>query len=84
VISISPGIILTPLAQDEMTGPGTAGYRSMIENSPAGRVGITDEVASAAALLMGPDAGLITGVDLFMDGGVIAAVRSGRVQLQVG
>jgi hypothetical protein len=35
----------------------------------------TDEVASAAALLLGPDAGFITGNYLLMDGGVIAALR---------
>jgi NAD(P)-dependent dehydrogenase (short-subunit alcohol dehydrogenase family) len=81
VNSISPGIILTPLAQDEMSGPGSAGYRRMIETSAAGRVGTTDEVASAAAFLLGPEASFITGSDLLMDGGVIAALRSGRLTL---
>jgi NAD(P)-dependent dehydrogenase (short-subunit alcohol dehydrogenase family) len=84
VNSISPGIILTPLAQDEMTGPGAAGYRKMIEASAAGRVGTTDEVATAAAFLLGPDAGFITGSDLLMDGGVIAALRADRLQLNIG
>jgi len=56
----------------------------MIEKSPAGRVGTTDEVATAAAFLLGPDASFITGTDLLMDGGVIAAIRAGRVQLQMG
>ena len=48
--SISPGIILTPLARDEMSGPGAAGYRAMIEKSAAGRVGTPDEVATAAGI----------------------------------
>jgi NAD(P)-dependent dehydrogenase (short-subunit alcohol dehydrogenase family) len=78
VNSISPGIILTPLAQEEMSGPGAANYRTMIETSAAGRVGTTDEVATVAAFLLGPDAAFITGSDLLMDGGVIAALRSGR------
>jgi NAD(P)-dependent dehydrogenase (short-subunit alcohol dehydrogenase family) len=78
VNSISPGIILTPLAQEEMSGPGAANYRTMIEKSAAGRVGTTDEVATVAAFLLGPDAAFITGTDLLMDGGVIAALRSGR------
>jgi NAD(P)-dependent dehydrogenase (short-subunit alcohol dehydrogenase family) len=78
---ISPGIILTPLARDEMSGPGAEGYQKMIETSAAGRVGTADEVATAAAFLLGPDAGFITGTDLLIDGGVIAALRAGRWQL---
>jgi NAD(P)-dependent dehydrogenase (short-subunit alcohol dehydrogenase family) len=78
---ISPGIILTPLARDEMSGPGAEGYRKMIEVSATGRVGTADEVATAAAFLLGPDAGFITGTDLLIDGGVIAALRAGRWQL---
>ena len=80
---ISPGIILTPLARDEMSGPGSEGYRKMIEVSAAGRVGTADEVASAAAFLLGPDAGFITGTDLLIDGGVIASLRAGRWQFGV-
>jgi NAD(P)-dependent dehydrogenase (short-subunit alcohol dehydrogenase family) len=44
----------------------------MIETSTAGRIGTADEVATTVAVLLSPDAGLITGIDLFMDGGVIA------------
>ena len=83
VNSISPGIILTPLAQQEMAGEGAAGYRRMIETSAAGRVGTTDEIATAAAYLLGPDAGFVTGADLLIDGGVIAALRAGRLQVQL-
>jgi NAD(P)-dependent dehydrogenase (short-subunit alcohol dehydrogenase family) len=54
VNTISPGIILTPLALEEMTGPGAEGYLKMIETSAARRVGTTDEVATAAAYLLGP------------------------------
>jgi NAD(P)-dependent dehydrogenase (short-subunit alcohol dehydrogenase family) len=82
--SISPGIILTPLAEHEMASASGAGYRAMIAASAAGRVGTTDEIASAAAYLLGPDAGFITGSDLLIDGGVIAAMRAGRVQLAGG
>ena len=77
VNSISPGIILTPLALDEMNGPGAEGYRRMIDASPARRIGTTDEVASAAAFLLGPEASFITGTDLLVDGGVIPALRAG-------
>jgi meso-butanediol dehydrogenase / (S,S)-butanediol dehydrogenase / diacetyl reductase len=81
VNSISPGIILTPLAQQEMNSEGGPVYRAMIETSASGRVGTTDEVASAAAYLLGPDSAFITGSDLLIDGGVIAALRAGRLHL---
>lgn len=81
VNSISPGIILTPLAQEEMAGPGAASYQAMIQTSAAGRVGTTDEIAAAAAYLLGPEAGFVTGSDLLIDGGVIAAMRAGRLRL---
>jgi NAD(P)-dependent dehydrogenase (short-subunit alcohol dehydrogenase family) len=71
--TISPGIIITPLAKDELTGPRGAGYRRMIELSPAGRAGTPDEVGNVAALLMGPDGGFITGSDFLIDGGVTAS-----------
>lgn len=71
--TISPGIVMTPLAKDELTGPRGESYRKMIEGSPAGRAGTPDEVANVAALLMGPDGGFITGSDFLMDGGVSAA-----------
>jgi NAD(P)-dependent dehydrogenase (short-subunit alcohol dehydrogenase family) len=77
--TISPGIIITPLARDELSGPRGAGYRRMIELSAAGRAGTPDEVATVAALLMGADGAFITGSDLLMDGGVTAAYRFGSL-----
>jgi NAD(P)-dependent dehydrogenase (short-subunit alcohol dehydrogenase family) len=71
--TISQGIIITPLARDELNGPRGEGYRRMIAVSAAGRPGTPDEVATVAALLMGPDGGFITGSDFLMDGGVTAA-----------
>ena len=73
VNTISPGIIFTPLARDELTGPRGAGYRRIIELSPAGRGGTPDEVGSVGALLMGSDGTFITGSDFLMDGGVTAS-----------
>jgi len=77
--TISPGIIMTPLAKDELTGPRGAGYRRMIEGSTAKRAGTPDEVGAVAALLMGPEGGFITGSDFLMDGGVTAAYWYGEV-----
>jgi NAD(P)-dependent dehydrogenase (short-subunit alcohol dehydrogenase family) len=71
--TISPGIIFTPLARDELTGPRGAGYRRMIELCPAGRGGTPDEVGTVGALLMGSEGAFITGSDILMDGGVTAS-----------
>ena len=79
VNTISPGIIITPLARDELTGPRGEGYRRMIESSAAGRAGTPDEVGTVSALLMGPDGGFITGSDILMDGGVTAAYWYGEL-----
>ena len=79
VNTISPGIIFTPLAKDELTGPRGAGYRRMIELSAAGRGGTPDEVGTVGALLMGPDGAFITGSDFLMDGGVTAAYWYGEL-----
>lgn len=78
--TISPGIIVTPLAYDEFNAAGE-GYQKMIEASPARRVGTADEIAAAGAFLLGEEAGFITGIDLLIDGGVIAAMNSGKYQL---
>jgi len=77
--TISPGIIVTPLAKDELTGPRGAGYRRMIEVSAAGRAGTPDEVGTVGALLMGSDGAFITGSDFLMDGGVTAAYWFGEL-----
>lgn len=71
--TISPGIIITPLANDELTGPRGPGYRRMIELCPVGRAGTPDEVGNVGALLMGSDGAFITGSDFLMDGGVTAS-----------
>jgi NAD(P)-dependent dehydrogenase (short-subunit alcohol dehydrogenase family) len=79
VNTISPGIVITPLAIDELKGPRGAGYRRMIDLSPAGRAGTPDEIASLAALLMGPDGTFITGSDFLIDGGVTASFFYGEL-----
>lgn len=73
VNTISPGIIITPLARDELSGPRGPGYRRMIDLSPIGRAGTPDEVGTIGALLMGPDGAFISGSDILMDGGVTAS-----------
>lgn len=79
VNTISPGIVCTPLAKEELAGSRGPGYRRMLELSPAGRIGTPDEVAAVGALLMGPDGGFITGSDFLMDGGVTASYWYGEL-----
>jgi NAD(P)-dependent dehydrogenase (short-subunit alcohol dehydrogenase family) len=75
---------MTPLAQDELNSPAGEGYQRMIRASAAGRVGTPDEIGAVAAFLLGRDASFITGTDLLIDGGVIAAIAAGRYQLRLG
>ncbi|MFZ0252140.1 MAG: SDR family oxidoreductase [Acidimicrobiales bacterium] len=79
VNTISPGIIITPLANDELTGPRGEGYRRMLELSPVGRAGTPDEVGTVGELLMGPAGAFITGSDILMDGGVTASYFYGEL-----
>ena len=78
--TLSPGIIVTPLAYDEFAAAGE-GYQRMIDASAAERVGTSDEIAEAGAFLLGEHAGFITGTDLLIDGGTIAAIRTGQYKL---
>ena len=78
--TISPGVIVTPLAYDEFAAAGE-GYQKMIDASAAERTGTSDEIAEAGAFLLGEHAGFITGTDLLIDGGVIAAIRTGEYTL---
>lgn len=70
--AISPGIIFTPLANDELNGERKDFYRNMLANLPAGRGGTPDEVAALAEFIMGPNGGYITGSDFLIDGGATA------------
>lgn len=76
VNSISPGVISTSMGQAELGGPSGEQMRGMIAMSATGRVGTPDDIADAAAFLLGPQASFITGTDLLVDGGVIAAIRT--------
>lgn len=80
--TISPGVIVTPLAYDEFAAAGE-GYQQMIDASAAMRTGTADEIAEAGAFLLGEHAGFITGTDLLIDGGTIAAIRTGAYSLHV-
>lgn len=78
--SISPGIIVTPLAIDEFNGPRGEFYKNMFANCPAGRPGTADEVANVAELLMMPQGAFITGSDFLIDGGATASYFYGPLK----
>lgn len=78
--SISPGIIVTPLAIDEFNGPRGDFYKNMFAQCPAGRPGTADEVANVAELLMRPQGAFITGADFLIDGGATASYFYGPLR----
>lgn len=78
--SISPGIIVTPLAIDEFNGPRGNFYKNMFAQCPAGRPGTADEVANVAELLMSDRGAFITGSDILIDGGATAAYFYGSLK----
>jgi NAD(P)-dependent dehydrogenase (short-subunit alcohol dehydrogenase family) len=80
VNAISPGIIITPLALDEINGPRGDFYKNMFAKSPAGRPGIADEVANVAELLLSAKGAFITGADFLIDGGATASYFYGPLQ----
>ncbi|WP_114853913.1 SDR family oxidoreductase [Brachybacterium sp. YJGR34] len=81
ITSLSPGVISTPMGQAELAGDSGASMRAAVEASGTGRLGTSADIAAAAAFLLGPEATFITGTDLLVDGGVIAAVRAGAATL---
>lgn len=78
--SISPGIIVTPLALDEFNGPRGGFYKNMFAKCPAGRPGTADEVANVAELLMSDRGAFITGADFLVDGGATASYFYGALR----
>ena len=78
--SISPGIIVTPLARDEFNGPRGNFYKAMFARCPAGRPGTADEVAHVAELLLGDRGAFITGSDILIDGGATASYFYGPLK----
>lgn len=80
--SISPGIVVTPLAIDEFNGPRGDFYKNMFAECPAGRPGTADEIANVAELLMSDKGAFITGADFLIDGGATASYFYGALKPQ--
>lgn len=74
--SISPGIIATDMGHRELTGQTGAIAKALVDASSARRLGTPDEIAAATEFLLSKSASFVTGADLLVDGGAIAALRT--------
>ena len=72
VVSVSPGIIATPMGHAELEGPSGDQIRAMIKSAPISRIGTPDDVAAAVEFLASDQSSFITGTDLIVDGGATA------------
>lgn len=79
--SISPGVISTAMGRLELDSESGPLMRAMVDNSGLRRLGTPDDIAAATEFLLGPAASFITGTDLLVDGGVVAAISSGTIDL---
>ena len=79
--SISPGVISTAMGQLELAGESGTVMRAMVDNSGLRRLGTPEDIAAATEFLLGPASAFITGTDLLVDGGVVAAIKSGTLDL---
>jgi NAD(P)-dependent dehydrogenase (short-subunit alcohol dehydrogenase family) len=79
ICSVTPGIIDTPMGRQEAAARDTNDI--LVTLSPLGREGQAEEVAAGVAFLLSDEASFITGIDLPVDGGVVAAIRAGGAAL---
>jgi NAD(P)-dependent dehydrogenase (short-subunit alcohol dehydrogenase family) len=75
IVSISPGVVDTPMGQRETGVSGGGSAPLALKNTPLGRYAAADEIAALAEFLCQPAAGFITGCDVLIDGGAIAGFR---------
>jgi NAD(P)-dependent dehydrogenase (short-subunit alcohol dehydrogenase family) len=73
--SISPGLVLDTAIGRLAVGGSAASYA---QESALGRAGTAADVAGVVAFLAGPDAAYVTGIDVLVDGGTLAAVEAHR------
>ena len=75
ICSVTPGMIDTPMGRQEAEARDTSAM--LVDLSPIHREGLPEEVAAGAAFLLSDQASFINGIDLPVDGGLVAAIRSG-------
>jgi NAD(P)-dependent dehydrogenase (short-subunit alcohol dehydrogenase family) len=71
VNAVSPGVVVTPAYDGLLGKDNIKGFTDyMAGQIPLGRVGKEEEIAAAVTFLASDDASYITGVELFVDGGM--------------
>jgi NAD(P)-dependent dehydrogenase (short-subunit alcohol dehydrogenase family) len=75
VVTISPGIISTPMSLQELEEGAGDAMRQQLALSALPRMGTADDIAAAVDWLASPAASFVTGCDLRVDGGVTAAIH---------
>lgn len=75
VVSVSPGIVATPMGQEELAGPSGDMIRRLIAWSGTGRIGTPEDVAAVVEFLVSPAASFVSGTDILVDGGAVASLR---------
>ena len=76
LLSVSPGVIDTPMGRlEDANEPSMA---AMVSASALGREGRPEEIAAVVSFLVSDAASFLTGTDILVDGGAVAAQRSGQ------
>jgi len=73
ILSVSPGIINTPMSRQELEKQPM--MQVMLDNTPVPRMGAPSEVADLVAFLVSHNASYLTGADILIDGGVSATIE---------
>jgi NAD(P)-dependent dehydrogenase (short-subunit alcohol dehydrogenase family) len=76
VVSISPGIISTPMSHKEIAEGSGEQMQGMLDMSPVPRMGTAEDIGAAVQWLCGPEASFVTGCDLRVDGGVTGVIHT--------
>jgi NAD(P)-dependent dehydrogenase (short-subunit alcohol dehydrogenase family) len=73
IVTLAPGNIVTPMGMQELEAAQTMRHQTDI--TPLGRMGEADEVAKVIEFLCSDGASFISGVDILVDGGMVAMVH---------
>lgn len=81
VVTISPGLMLTPMGRQELEK--TNGAKQVLDAAPVGRPSTAQDIAVVAKFLASDEASFISGSDVRVDGGAVSALQISKT-LQMG